>query len=147
MRGRGLADGPLLSVEDLRIRFGSRRDAVTAVDGVSFAMDRGERVALIGESGSGKSATCLAIAGFLARGIASVSATRLDFDGCPLLARRLPRIPVRTPGLTMVFQDAMTSLDPVWTVGAQLAAVLTAARRRNRAEVREVSAPSGATTR
>ncbi|OLT11917.1 hypothetical protein BJF78_25680 [Pseudonocardia sp. CNS-139] len=129
----------MLSVTDLRVRFSSRRGQVDAVDGVSFDLAPGERVALIGESGSGKSATCLAIAGFLTQPTVTVSAARLDFAGDALLGRRRPRVPVPTPGLTMVFQDAMTSLDPVWTVGSQLAAVLTAGGRRDRAEVRALA--------
>ncbi|MGE3621248.1 MAG: ABC transporter ATP-binding protein [Acidimicrobiia bacterium] len=132
--------GSLLSLEGLSVRFDTRHRSVTAVDDVSFELGRGERVALIGESGSGKTATCLAIAGFLTQPNVTVSTRRLSFDGQDVVRRRSSRLPTRTPGLAMVFQDAMTSLDPVWTIGSQITAVLRATSKCSRHEARERAA-------
>jgi oligopeptide/dipeptide ABC transporter ATP-binding protein len=128
---------PLLRVDGLSVRFASPHGAVAAVDDVSFDLRRGERVALIGESGSGKSATCLAVSGFLTQPNVTVTARRLEFAGAPLATTYHSRLPTRTPGLAMVFQDAMTSLDP--TVKSQLAAVLRSTARRSRADVAKLS--------
>jgi peptide/nickel transport system ATP-binding protein len=117
-------DGPLLDVQGLSVTYGTGADAVRAAQDISFTVSAGERVALVGESGSGKTATCLAIAGFQTGGRTLVSARGLRFDGRDLDRTTRHRIPAATPGLAMVFQDAMTSLDPVWTVGQQLRAVL-----------------------
>ncbi|WP_099022148.1 ABC transporter ATP-binding protein [Mycolicibacterium palauense] len=128
---------PLLEVRGLTVHFGLAHAQFTAVDDVAIALRPGERAALIGESGSGKSTTCLAIAGYLTYTDAIVAADRLAFDGRAMTpgASRLPR---RVPGISMVFQDAMTSLDPVWTAGSQLRAVVRASGVP-RKQVEEVS--------
>ncbi|NQX13358.1 ABC transporter ATP-binding protein [Microbacteriaceae bacterium VKM Ac-2855] len=120
---------PVLVVEDLTVDYGGHR----AVDGVSFHIGAGERVALVGESGSGKSSLALAIAGFLTQDDVEVDATSLRFDGAEVTRERHTRLPHRVPGIAMIFQDAMTSLDPVWTVGSQLIAVLRANERLSKA--------------
>jgi len=124
---------PLLNVRGLNVRYGAD-PGTSAVHEVSFTLSPGERVAVVGESGSGKTTLGLALAGFLrtAEG-GQVEADLLEFDGAPLPrggpAHWLPR---RIPGIAMVFQDAMTSLDPVWTIGSQMLAVLRADRRISR---------------
>ncbi|MEX5636054.1 ABC transporter ATP-binding protein [Parafrankia sp. FMc2] len=120
------SEPPILSVEGLTVRYDSPRGAVVAVDDVSFSLGRGERVALVGESGSGKSTLGLALAGFLTQPSVHITHGRLEFDGAPVSRTARTRMPVRTPGLSMVFQDAMTTLDPVWTIGSQLGAVIRA---------------------
>jgi peptide/nickel transport system ATP-binding protein len=130
-------DGPLVTVDGLTVRYGA--GAPPAVDDASFTLGRGERVALVGESGSGKTTLGLALAGFLTQGSVQITARTLEFDAAPLARANRSRLPARTPGLSMVFQDAMTSLDPVWTIGSQLRAVIRAGGKISRSEVRERS--------
>jgi peptide/nickel transport system ATP-binding protein len=117
---------PLLSVRDLEVVFTDRRGHETrAVDGVSLDVAPGQTVGLVGESGCGKSVTSLAVLGLLPRN-AKVSG-RVEFDGRDLLA--LPEDEmrrVRGREIAMVFQDPMTSLNPVLTVGRQITEVLRA---------------------
>ncbi len=119
-----VASPPALSARNVTVRY--RGSSASAVENVSLDIARGERIALVGESGSGKTTFGLAVAGFLDERT-DVSATHLDIDGTSVLNRTHRRIPRRTPGLSMIFQDAMTSLDPVFTIGSQICAVLRGA--------------------
>ncbi|WP_432565235.1 ABC transporter ATP-binding protein [Kineococcus sp. SYSU DK003] len=115
----------LLEVEDLRVRF-SRKGGptTTAVDGVSFSVDAGEVVGLVGESGCGKSVTSLAVMGLLPTRGTEVSGS-VRFDGTDLLTLSPGQLAQRRGrDLAMVFQDPMTSLNPVLTLGRQLTEVL-----------------------
>ncbi len=117
----------LLVVEDLTVRYNPNGPSpVTALSSAHLTLRRGERVAVVGESGSGKTTLGLAIAGFLTGPDVEVTATTLDFDGAPIPRHAASLMPRRTPGMAMVFQDAMTSLDPVWTIGSQMHSVLKA---------------------
>jgi len=131
-------DEPLLRVDGLTVSFAD--GAVTAAQDVTFDVRPGERVAVVGESGSGKSATCTAIGGYVSDAGSSVTARALEFAGTDLTRRRTGRIPRRTPGISMVFQDAMTSLDAVWTVGAQLKHALAADPDVSRGQWRSAAA-------
>src|SRR5436190_18258773 len=110
----------LLSVEDLRVAFWTQRGTVYAVNGVSFAVDAGETLGIVGESGCGKSVTSLAVMGILPRA-GRVKSGRAVFDGRDLLTlgdRELRSI--RGKDIAMIFQDPMTSLNPVMTIGRQI---------------------------
>ena len=112
--------GPLLAVEDLRVRFRTEGREVVAVDGVSLHVDRAEVVALVGESGSGKTATAMAIARLIAPP-GKITGGRVLLEGVDLL--RLPEPDmrrVRGRRIAMVFQNALTALNPVLTVGRQI---------------------------
>jgi oligopeptide transport system ATP-binding protein len=117
----------LLEIESLRVRFRTREGAFEAVRGVDLAVQPGECVAIVGESGSGKSQTLLAAVGMLAAN--GAASGRVVFEGEELLdrPRRLAR--VRGPGIGYVFQDALGSLTPHLTVGAQLAEALAVHHR------------------
>lgn len=119
----------LLAVDKISVTYTTGRGTTNAVSEVSFSIARGEKVAIVGESGSGKTATCLAVAGFLTHPDAHVSARSVRFEGHEIDLEHRPRLPERIPGIAMIFQDAMTSLDPVWSVGSQLVAVLRNTRR------------------
>ena len=128
----------LLVIEDLTVRYAvDGPNPVTAITQVDLTISRGERVAVVGESGSGKTTMGLAIAGFLTQPGVEMTARSLDFNGIPLPRQSPSRMPRRTPGLVMMFQDAMTSLDPVWTIGSQMHSVLKANDHLSRKAARE----------
>jgi peptide/nickel transport system ATP-binding protein len=111
---------PLLEVEDLHVRLRTPRGPAAVVNGLSYAVGEGETVAVVGESGSGKSVSVLALLGLLPAGVATVTGRAL-LHGEDLLTMPPERLrQVRGPGVGMVFQDPMTSLNPVLTVGRQL---------------------------
>jgi oligopeptide transport system ATP-binding protein len=111
---------PLLEVDNLHVRFWTRRGTVHAVNGISFDIARGETLGIVGESGCGKSVTSLAILGLLARNGQVESGTAV-FEGTDLIRqsdRALRKI--RGREIAMIFQDPMTSLNPVLTIGRQI---------------------------
>jgi peptide/nickel transport system ATP-binding protein len=119
-------DAPLLAVRDLSVTFGLRgQRAVRAVDEVSFDIRPGQHVGLVGESGSGKSVTSLALMGLLPRRGVKVAGQAL-YRGEDLLTRdRRAMAALRGREIAMVFQDPMTSLNPVIRIGVQLTEVIT----------------------
>jgi dipeptide transport system ATP-binding protein len=117
---------PLLDIRGLTVRFATRHGAFTAVDGVDIVVERDEVVAIVGESGSGKSVAMLAIMGLLPW-TATVTAERLHFDGRDLQALSArERRGLIGRELAMVFQEPMSSLNPCFTVGWQIAEALAA---------------------
>jgi peptide/nickel transport system ATP-binding protein len=114
------ADGNLLDVEDLKVSFRTEDGVVRAVDGVSFAIKPGEVVAIVGESGSGKSVTAMTLMG-LTRSPNATFEGRAVFDGRDLISAPDEELrKVRGGGIAMVFQDPMSSLDPVQRIGKQI---------------------------
>lgn len=134
---------PLLQVEELRVAFGD----VEAVRGVSFTLERGQRLGLVGESGSGKSLTALALMRLL-RAPGRIAGGRVVLDGTDLTAlpERAMRA-VRGGRIAMVYQDPMTALNPVQRVGRQLVEAIRlhrdASRRAARARAVELLAEVG----
>jgi peptide/nickel transport system ATP-binding protein len=117
---------PVLEVRDLRVRLRTPRGPADVVNGLSYSVGAGETVAIVGESGSGKSVSVLALLGLLPAGIATVSGQAL-LEGEDLLAMPPDRLrEVRGPGAGMVFQDPMTSLNPVLSVGRQIVEAIRA---------------------
>jgi oligopeptide/dipeptide ABC transporter ATP-binding protein len=111
---------PLLEVTDLTVDFSSDDGVVHAVRGVSYSLRPGEVLAVVGESGSGKSVTSLAVMGLLPR-TATVTGS-VKFKGIELLGMKVKQLnQLRGNRLAMIFQDPMTSLNPVYTIGWQLA--------------------------
>jgi peptide/nickel transport system ATP-binding protein len=111
---------PVLEVEDLRVRLRTPRGPADVVNGLSYSVGAGETVAVVGESGSGKSVSVLALLGLLPARVATVTGRAL-LQGEDLLTMSPERLrQVRGPGAGMVFQDPMTSLNPVLSIGRQL---------------------------
>ena len=111
----------LLSIEDLSVRFGTERGQVQAVDGVSLHVNEGETLAIVGESGSGKSVTALSILRLLGDA-GQVDRGRIVFEGQDLVQAPLDAIRrIRGDRIAMIFQEPMSSLNPVLTIGKQVA--------------------------
>jgi oligopeptide transport system ATP-binding protein len=111
---------PLLSVEDLRVEFWTSRGTVHAVNGITFDVAPGETLGIVGESGCGKSVTSLALLGILPRA-GRIPAGRAMFEGRDLLKLSDDELrKIRGRDIAMIFQDPMTSLNPVLTVGRQI---------------------------
>lgn len=129
----------LLAVNDLRTQFSTRAGLVRAVDGVSFYLDRGELLGLVGESGCGKSITALSIMRLIAPPGKIVSGEIL-FDGKDLLKFSDTEMrKMRGDDIGMIFQDPMTSLNPVFTVGEQIAEALRLHRQLSRRQAKQAA--------
>jgi oligopeptide transport system ATP-binding protein len=116
-----VADGPLLEVDDLHVEFRTRDGVAKVLNGVGYRVDAGETLAVLGESGSGKSVTAQAVMGILDTPPAFVTRGEIRFHGENLLAvDEERRNDVRAEGIAMIFQDALSALNPVYTVGFQI---------------------------
>ena len=114
-------DGPILEIEDLRIHFYTRDGIVRAVEGVSFALNRGETLCVVGESGCGKSVTAMSTLQLLPQPPAKIVSGTVMFEGRDLLRLTEKEIrKVRGNKISMIFQEPMSSLNPVLTVGRQI---------------------------
>ena len=128
------ASAPLLEVEGLKTHFFTRDGVVRAVDGVSFSVHAGETLAIVGESGCGKSVTSLSILRLIASPPGRTVAGSIRFEGRELLALPEPDMrKVRGNEISMIFQEPMTSLNPVLTIGRQIAEALVLHRGLARA--------------
>jgi peptide/nickel transport system ATP-binding protein/oligopeptide transport system ATP-binding protein len=129
----------LLEVNHLQTHFQTRSGLVRAVDGVSFHLDRGELLGLVGESGCGKSITALSIMRLIAPPGQIVNGEML-FDGKDLLKLSDAEMrAMRGDDIAMIFQDPMTSLNPVFTVGEQIAEALRLHRKLSHKQAREAT--------
>lgn len=116
---------PLLSIEGLATEFITDEGRVRAVDEVSFALDQGQTLGLVGESGCGKSVTALSVMRLLPQHIGEIVAGHINFEGRDLAALPLEEMrKVRGARIGMVFQEPMTALNPVHTIGRQLTEAL-----------------------
>src|SRR6476469_3215759 len=127
---------PLLDVQDLQVSFATEDGLVRAVDGVSFTLERGEVVAIVGESGSGKSVTAMTLMGLTRSPNARFagSARLRDLDLVTATDTELRR--VRAEEIAMIFQDPMTSLNPVHRIGRQIVEQIQAHRDVSDGEAR-----------
>ncbi|MFW6083838.1 MAG: ATP-binding cassette domain-containing protein, partial [Gemmatimonadota bacterium] len=129
---------PLLEVTDLRAVFHTDRGRVEAVRGVSFSLEAGDTLGLVGESGCGKSVTAMSITRLLREPPAEIlPGSSIRFRGEELLAASAARMrAIRGAGIGMVFQEPMTSLNPVLRIGEQVAETIRAHEGGDRAAVR-----------
>src|SRR2546425_2972563 len=129
----------LLEVRNLQTHFPTRAGLVRAVNDVSFYLDRGELLGLVGESGCGKSITALSIMRLIAPP-GKIVGGKIDFDGQNLLALSNAAMrAIRGNDVAMIFQDPMTSLNPVFTVGEQIAEALRLHRKLSRKDARKAA--------
>ena len=142
----GLDPDHVLSVEDLRTHFETEGGVVRSVDGVSFTVRRGETLAVVGESGSGKSVTSLSIMGLIPSPPGRIVDGRVLFRGkrgdvaeLTAMDERALR-DIRGNDISMIFQEPMTSLNPVFTVGDQIAEAIRLHRGESRAAARALAA-------
>jgi peptide/nickel transport system ATP-binding protein len=138
--GGGGFSAPLLAVSDLRTHFRTPDGVARAVDGVSFAVRAGETFALVGESGCGKSVTALSILRLVPEPGGFHAGGSITFEGRDLAtAPRSTIRAVRGNRIAMIFQEPMTALNPVFTIGDQITEALRSHRRVSRAEARETA--------
>jgi oligopeptide transport system ATP-binding protein len=128
-------DGLLLEVEDLRVEFRTRYGVAKAINGVSFDLRQGETLAILGESGSGKSVTAQAIMGILDSPPGFITGGEVRYCGQDILKlSEDERRRVRGPEISMVFQDALSALNPVFPVGWQIAEMFRKHRGMNKSD-------------
>ncbi|WP_428926833.1 ABC transporter ATP-binding protein [Marinibacterium sp. SX1] len=133
-----MTEAPLLDVRDLAIEFKTEGGVFRAVDGVSFSLERGKTIGIVGESGCGKSVTSLGIMGLIPTPPGRYAGGQVLFEGRDLLTMPAgERRALRGGRMGMVFQEPMTSLNPVYTIGAQIIECLRAHGMTNKREARE----------
>ena len=129
----------LLEVKDLEVKFALRLGELTAINGVSFTLDKGERLGIVGESGAGKSVTGFAIINLLSKP-GYISAGRILFEGQEL--NRLPEEKmrkIRGNRISMIFQDPMMTLNPVLTISTQMVETVLAHQNVSKAEATDIA--------
>jgi peptide/nickel transport system ATP-binding protein len=133
-----IADEPLLSVENLYVHFKLRDALVRAVNGVSWSLRPGETLGIVGESGSGKSVSAMAVLGLVPSPPAVFPEGRILFRGRNMLTASEHELrTIRGREISMIFQDPLTSLNPVYTVGHQIAEAIRTHEKISRQEARQ----------
>jgi oligopeptide transport system ATP-binding protein len=128
----------LLEVKDLRTHFFTREGVVQAVDGVSFALEKGKTLGIVGESGCGKSVTALSLMGLIPKPPAKIVSGEVLFDGKDLTKLSEGQLQhIRGNEMSMIFQDPMTSLNPTLKIGLQITETIHAHRDVSRTDARK----------
>jgi len=131
---------PILSVENLTISFSTPEGTGRAVDGVSFSVEAEETLGLVGESGCGKTVTALSILRLIQEPPGLIEGGRIMFEGRDLLALSEDELrKIRGDRIAMIFQEPMSALNPVFTIGDQIGEVYRIHRSKSRREARELS--------
>jgi oligopeptide/dipeptide ABC transporter ATP-binding protein len=131
-------NAPLLEVDDLQVEFRVRRKRFPAVRGASFTLEKGRTLAVVGESGSGKSVTSQAVMGILDSPPGYVTGGEVRLQGVDLLKLdEETRRTVRANHIAIVFQDALSALNPLWSVGFQIGELYRVHRGTSRADARK----------
>jgi peptide/nickel transport system ATP-binding protein/oligopeptide transport system ATP-binding protein len=122
---------PLLEVKNLQVDFSiSKKQRVTAVQGISFTLERGQTLGVVGESGCGKTVTASAIVGLLPMGLGKVTAGQILMEGRDIAGKSNREMrAIRGRHISMIFQEPMSSLNPVHKIGAQMTEALRAHRK------------------
>ena len=132
---------PELNIQNLKVSFDTPKGKLTAVNGINFHLNQGETLALVGESGCGKTVTALSILRLLPEPPAEISSGKILFSGQNLLSLNAKALQdLRGRSISMIFQDPMTSLNPVLTIGEQMAETLLRHTTMNRQEALQKSA-------
>lgn len=136
MEDKGFA---LLEVEDLHVSYRNDEGTVYAVNGIDLSLEKGKTLGIVGETGAGKTTTALSILRLLPEGVGEITSGRISFDGQKLteLSEASMR-EIRGNKISMIFQDPMTSLNPVLTIGAQIAEVLELHNRDGKKKREEI---------
>ncbi|MDN5762286.1 MAG: ABC transporter ATP-binding protein [Microlunatus sp.] len=128
-------DGRLLDVDDLFVEFRTRDGVARAINGVSFSLDEGDTLAILGESGSGKSVTAQAIMGIIDSPPGFITGGEIRYCGTDILTlSEEKRRAIRGPEISMIFQDALSALNPVFPVGWQIAEMFRIHRGTNKSD-------------
>lgn len=129
---------PLLSVRNLRTVFSTEEGEVAAVDGISFDLHAGETLGIVGESGSGKSVTSLSIMRLIPSPPGRIASGEIIFNGEDLLKKSPAEMrKIRGNEISMIFQEPMTSLNPVFTIGDQIMEAIILHQKLNKKQARE----------
>ena len=130
----------LLSVKNLKTHFSVGKSIVKAVDGVSFDLEAGKTFAIVGESGSGKSITALSIMGLLPNNLASTDRGEIIFNNNNLINMEEKEMrKIRGNSISMIFQEPMTSLNPVYDLSFQISEVIMLHQNKNKKEARKIA--------
>ena len=135
-----MSDEILLSIKNLKTHFAVGKSIVKAVDGVSFDLKSGKTFAIVGESGSGKSITALSIMGLLPDNLASTERGKILFNNKDLLSFEEKEMrKIRGNNISMIFQEPMTSLNPVYDLSFQISEVIMLHQNKNKKEAKKIA--------
>lgn len=130
----------LLEVNDLRTSFNTEDGQIRALDGVSFSVESGKTLAIVGESGCGKSVTAMSVMGLVQDANGYIESGQILFDGMDLASASQDQMrKIRGNRISMIFQEPMTALNPVYTIGEQIGEVFRIHKKMSKAEARKAS--------